>query len=1113
MVKELYCPDQIPINYFYFGWKKALSFVQKDHGIFDPMELKEFEINLDDELSKIKDDFANKSYSVSPTLTYLLPKAPKDENKRFRPMVQFSIRDQVAWATVILVLGEWFDSAEEISELMPITETNLKDIYNWMVPWSLNNRIKRIFHKDDLSDQYKRLYIHYNHPSLYESFQWGLHNLREVRKSQFTQVFSKNKDEAFYGEADIQEFYPSLEMGDVLRALKNRLNTLVSSELIDKNCCEDWKELLGSISNFEIDFEETLAPEELTVEKLNKSILDIGGSSPTQLIKKLKTTLPIGLISSGFLANCALTEFFDRSMDKFCKAQTEKGEPTFITRYTDDMMIISSSEKVVKRGLKEIERLLQDRLNLKLSEEKVRPKIRSGKRLSDIKLIEKRINSSENDPELKKILDDRLKDIKLEEECPKITIHDRIPGSTAVIEKLSQIGDNKLWGMNNRELDEYVLELLKLIDTKFDKTEIRDDTKVTFAAWRLRCGVEEALLRELPIQKYVKDDILKGALLKYPFKASLVDYYTMHLFDRSGKESIAERFSSFLQMFDTVKYKQVNYLGAYGSYLRTRVMMSISNNWNKVPYPNRRELKGVIFDCVMKWYSSQPVWHEKVALYWMLSVTDIRREPGAVDINFLEQEKQAVVNSYAIYKINNRVTQFLFDDNTSQRNDPAAERSLSESKLRVMIDIFKLRRYKNDRGREITLQEEKDWIKWLWGYIKEKYPEQEGVQDDVITFCLTLAVFRKDLITKHGFKLLLNYKKTSESNKKSLKIFNGILLFLDGVINDWAHYRDNYDHVDILMNVLNEDLNLKKSIPKYIINRFKKLSHIKQALCMDSNGMSVLPEKIKKDFGDSHNQGIPLHDWLVCLAGYSKDKSTSSLTNPLSELEILSIFNAILGKIDKVNDFTNVSTRSITVKISEWIKWRKNLVKIEGKNKSKLKLSILEPKNLHKPKYDPERMNMNQILDVIRDFTHDSKNKDIQRNFQDFDKCFLLSVLLLRMLSGNKFRGEDFNVIHLFRWRGVQNIIKAGSGPSTEIIALIVSSLNIFQAIYQTQYSDLGNLKLPYRQMSKNDTIDFKEYRKRIENLYKSARTNYLTWGYGILELVTINMDLFIKEE
>ena len=138
-MRNIFSPDEIPIQFFYFGWKKALSYIKSDYGIYDPIEIENFNRNLHENLLEMRKQFSEGTYNLSSTLTYLLPKSSlvdenQEEKRRVRPMVQFSFRDQVAWATVMLVFSEWFDSNEEIVEIQNSAKSSGENGDEYSIP-------------------------------------------------------------------------------------------------------------------------------------------------------------------------------------------------------------------------------------------------------------------------------------------------------------------------------------------------------------------------------------------------------------------------------------------------------------------------------------------------------------------------------------------------------------------------------------------------------------------------------------------------------------------------------------------------------------------------------------------------------------------------------------------------------------------------------------------------------------------------------------------------------------------------------------------------------------------------------------------------------------------
>jgi hypothetical protein len=94
------------------------------------------------------------------------------------------------------------------------------------------------------------------------------------------------------------------------------------------NAVEEWSNLLERLCSFTVDTDCIDIDPDFTSHKLGME-LDV-----------LYNSLPIGLIASGFLANCVLTEHLDHKLDDYCTQKKNEGKPTYVTRYTDDIMIV-----------------------------------------------------------------------------------------------------------------------------------------------------------------------------------------------------------------------------------------------------------------------------------------------------------------------------------------------------------------------------------------------------------------------------------------------------------------------------------------------------------------------------------------------------------------------------------------------------------------------------------------------------------------------------------------------------------------------------------------------------------------------------------------------------
>lgn len=1064
-MKILHSPKEIPIHYFYFAWKKAVHHMRTSDAIYDPFEVEEFQRNVDDNLLKLQQEIKSLGYKLQQPIPYFTPKSLKDNTPRVRPMVHFSFKDQIAWAAVILALGEWFDTGEDIGYRIPLHMTKERNAYPWMVKWSYNNRLKRMMQEDELSGNSRRLFIHYNHKSLYESYQWGLRNLREERKQQFETVRQRFAN-AYYGEADIQEFYPTLKIKYILSAIEQRLIHLVNHEIIDGCCKEDWLQLLGSMLDIShIDFSETFSHpmDQKSVKILSETIL--GKFDIEELCNHLKETLPIGLIASGFLSNCALTEHFDRPLDQFIERVSQKkyvAHQAFITRYTDDMMIVASNPQLVHCIMTRAHRLLK-RMGIFFSPDKCNP---NGFLKSEDKTkVDKTKVTSPTDQLLKKI--------------PIIRKRDTIPGSTAVIEKLSQFSDRKLWAMNHEQLLKYMGEMKQLLDTKFDPTEIKDETKSVFAAWRLRSSVHEAMSRKLPFSFQTMKESLRNSVYRYPHKFSFIEIYIMYLFENSSEDDFTHDFLSFIQCFQQNASPKIGYdgdaLGDVGAYLRTTLMYAIANHWGKLSPKMRDKTNGIIFDNISTWYIEPPVWHEKAAMYWMAAVTNMKRDFGAVSPTPVANEPPCVRHMYRVFKATIRDGEAAYtmtDSGPDSRYSPD-----NISVIRTIGHIFSLR---EQPGHEKDTEREQ-WILWCW----KTFDQHLRISSDsTYQRCVfELISLDPDLAPKEAFLTLFHVEYSNT-------LYNNVLHFMDDIVDQWLDYPKGSKRIDRFIEALHHvEKNMLANTPvlMYVKKRIVNLGWIKIHICKSKNGISRLPDQLADKLRSDRNEIVPsLLDWLSVTRSTSLSKN-DRLTHQLSEYEILSIIARV--KANESNDPIRAARlRNILIKPSDWSAWRKAVI---DSRESEFQLPILTTVNEHEDLADPDLHFINQAIQYTLKLHADS----------NFAKYFPYSVLLCQLYAQEALKGSIFELQQLLSWRGASYIIRQCGAPSSPIIALITSTINHFFWFYKEHYESLGNIQIPYRSCISEDIMDVNQFFNVIDQTRIESKHRFLCWEQGIIEL------------
>ncbi|WP_141500294.1 reverse transcriptase domain-containing protein [Paenibacillus luteus] len=1072
MSSILYSPTEIPLHYYYFGWKKARSFV-KQQGFYDPIEIKEFELELEKNLSDLQEEVSSLFYEITPPVIYGFPKGVKDNELKLRPMSKITFRDQVVWATVVLTIGEYFDTNDY---------SLMKDDYvpdgldlQWMVDWSCNNRLRRKYYpsNEENSYEFQRFMINYTHNDLYESFQRSLRLQRKKQEEYFEQVLKKSPI-AFYGQADITKFYPSLKMNIVEEVLKDRLNELSNLGLIDHDICKKWTKLLESICNIRSDLSYLLEDEFKSIgfEEINRN-LSI-------------ETLPTGLIASGFLANCVLTKWLDHPMDDYLKEKTDEGSTTFLTRYTDDIMIISTNEKVIFEGIKKIRDLI-DSIGLKLSEDKTKPKLKEDLVKS---LIKER--GSLTIIQANELVEQYFKE---DTKCPQIGEYDALPSSTALIDKLSQLGDQQVRAMRGDELEKYLSELMDLVNTEFADAEIRGDTKSSFAAWRIRKAAKDAQDREMGLSQNITET-LKRSYMKYPYKMSLVNCYILHLmelpFDDRTENFITEMFKS------AKKTDKVTLPGFYGGYLRTHILFAISDNWMNLTDENRLRMRKIIFEQVSNWYedNDSPTWHEQYAIYWLFTNSKIQ-----TDLNLFKISKMQSVNR--AYNLFNLMNQQIECGNDSVL-------------VAIMSQIWKRNRLRGQN--DALLSDEASWIKWVWRNLSNVQKTWKWKLNGHERVWIEISEGRESEITVFGFRRLLEISELQmtsfyednelhqddEESVRIVPIFNGVTEILNQAVTLWASQTD--------LKFSDRFLRALRSIPeeyrirKYLTNRLANLKEIEKKLINNNSIIGNNSAFLK----NVHSSYIPLQDWLEIINIVPQRIETKKMPSellPLTEVEITSLLIQIGTSLslnieenkDDQNNFdrfkflfnmpellTKVSLNRISVKIEDWRNWRHGQGEFE--------FEFTENYVIYSEYY------LNAWAYTNTYFVDD-----------EYLLNYALSMLMLRLISKRKFRSRSTGISKLRGWNKISDVVAQAEFPSTALAEIITGSMNYQKPFYNNLNLKMG-IELPLLPLEKEPIMKVQEYLTRLKEHLAVLKKRFFIGDTGLREIRYIDIDKLVKE-
>lgn len=1041
MTQKFYAPDNIPLYFFYFAWKKARHFVTQQ-GFYDPIEIKEFELELEKNLVELKESFASLEYEMASPIIYGFPKGLKNGELALRPMAKVRFRDQVAWATVVLVLGEWFD-----------TENTTDDNFKWMVDWSCNNRLRRKYYPKILEDNihYERLMINYIHNELYESFQRSLRLQRKKQEEAFKKILS-SRTVAYYGKADIMKFYPSLRLDIISKVLLERLRELSLLNVCTQKDVHKWIKLLDNMLEFESNVSHLTRPE--------RKAIGINHKAEKEL---LAVSLPIGLISSGFLANCTLTHHLDKHMDEYILSKSTESKLTFITRYTDDITLISSDENVIYEGFSRIQDLLGN-IGLKLSADKTVPLIKEN-------LI---VSMTQEFPDLTETQVENLVDTVYADHlrCPRVGKYDTLPCSTSLIDKLSQLGDQQVKAMNEEELTNYISEVLDLLNTGFAEEEIRDDTKTSFAAWRLRKSVNDARYRDLRIKSYVSETLMR-AFMKYPYKLSLVSCYILHIMESMGDDEA----SSIKLLIDVLKNskktKDAKLPGYYGSYIRTHVMFTIADYWSKIPEKSRPKLKKAIENQVNNWYqSTSPCWHEEYAVYWLCSSLNIQeiKLPYRSELSFVARVRQ-------LYELKNY--------HVFAGSDPVLIATICDTWRRTRPKVLDSEKYE-----DTILDEEGQWIQWVWKKI-EKW--KWGTRGNERVWA-ELSRGRERYIPTFGFTKLIKLCEEQLINFFSdelfeidelLPKFNGLIEVLNQAITIWVSRIDQNFNKRFTRAI--QQVSDDSRVKKYLESRLRNLDLILN---------TYLPRKsnlIPEGFDQLREKAIPLQDWVEIIINPIWEIVKRKIPNvllPLTEAEITSLLVHVGRYIKKtlrdgseidrflLDIFTMASLNRISFSIENWENWRRDPINCKFE------------------------FAQNNIV-----FSESELSAWYYTKISFVDEDHLLShaysILLLKLISNKVINSGTTGVRRLRGWRKIGDIISQAGFPSTAIAELIAGELN-----YQRQfYKNISSNDIPLFPLEKTPVKNFEEYITRLEKHLNKLQERMFIGSTGLREIIYIDLD------
>ena len=642
------------IPYLQFGFKKAKHYCTYETSFTDYEEIELFELNLEENLQSLaemletlskyqslQECIQDKKYSGKGYI-YFYPKSNDDKGQaRLRPKVHLPFYYQVLWAAFILRIGEYFDTNENMKIVASSHDPEFRALHSWMVPWSVNNRLKRM--KQPGGEKYERGFVHFNSPRLYESHQFSLRQYHHMYTQALEQLFEQN-DIVYEITIDIKEFYPSVTKDIMIEAFRARYHQI--QETLSKLNEED-----GKIDYLQI-FEKLLEGISATIDKqcagdtfknalqrLDKDLQEgrenqrgEGGTSEKdafdKIEEKINDSIFLDHIGAGFLSNLVLNHTVDKELDEKLDKHTK------VIRYTDDYVILSSDKEKAVKIAEELSDFITQRAKLKISESKSYLPLERIEEIEILKLKEKyQVKTAF------KQLGKQIAKEKYNQQIKEITRDCSIFPAENVMDNISINADVKIHAMTEKELALYLKDLLFYFTLNEDVKGLKNETLQLFSAWRLNAVIREKNSRYdihiTDIQSILCS--IEKAIKKYPYKISLYQAYANILLyliveNNEGFEQL-EHF--LIHLRDLINHKKNeeeeknNYL-VFGTVVREHLLYMFHRYLNKLDVEQKKKIRFLLYRVWKVWYPGSLTvkqhisWTEQYALlrtYFMLGIT------------------------------------------------------------------------------------------------------------------------------------------------------------------------------------------------------------------------------------------------------------------------------------------------------------------------------------------------------------------------------------------------------------------------------------------------------------------------------------------------------------
>lgn len=452
---------------FFIAFKKISFYIKQLNEWYDPLVLAEYEATLPKRIADIIDLIKKDQYTPKPIEPLPFPKKSSSTGeKRIRPYYNISLDDQLIWMAIVNVIGKY------VEDQMP--------------DWSYGNRLYRpvwfeknthderiIFKKGSLKNTSKYVYrkwgqswplykrhialtikvlaktTHFKTTDIHDEKELSVYEQAAATKFESAKYLKKDYwkkgqySKLSWVSLDFEKFFPTINSFKIIENITACLTKENGSRRDDVNLI---LKLIDKMLTFP-----------LNTKGWNQQDLRDSNLFDLPNVQNYRG-IPTGLVVGGFLANVAVLDL-DKAVDEF----VNKNKNIAVFKYVDDHIVLAQSREALLTFLNFYNNNIS-KLNasLKFQPSKIEP-------ANFLSYDENNGFAYTNEEDVS---------YELDVEFPT-------PLMTNTLKKVSHINNIDFNLLEKEDIDNIEIDLKHLLLAEFPKTEIRPDTKMSFASSKL----------------------------------------------------------------------------------------------------------------------------------------------------------------------------------------------------------------------------------------------------------------------------------------------------------------------------------------------------------------------------------------------------------------------------------------------------------------------------------------------------------------------------------------------------------------------------------------------------------------------------------------------------